>query len=222
MAFVLYDTKPTTEYAAFDRAFDWFNSELFGGLLPACLITLQRKPRARGYFSPERFSGRQADRRTDEIALNPDTFGDRTDKEILSTLVHEMAHLWQAHFGDPGRGRYHNKEWADKMLEIGLHPSSTAQPGGKMTGDAVSHYILEDGPFSKSADRLLATGFRLNWQSGGGHAAGGTGNPSGAGPAPRKDKVKYTCPGCGINVWGKSGLQLACMECGGEPLTEAE
>jgi predicted SprT family Zn-dependent metalloprotease len=55
----------------------------------------------------------------DEIALNPRTFIDRTDREIVSTLVREMVHLWQFHFGKPGRRGYHNKQWATKMEEIG-------------------------------------------------------------------------------------------------------
>jgi len=30
-----------------------------------------------------------------------------------------MVHDWQKEFGKPGRGRYHNREWAEKMKEIG-------------------------------------------------------------------------------------------------------
>ncbi len=51
---------------------------------------------------------------TDEIAMNPSYFGVVPLLEILQTLVHEMAHAWQFHFGEPGRRGYHNKEWADK------------------------------------------------------------------------------------------------------------
>jgi len=36
---------------------------------------------------------------TDEIALNPSTFRSRSTEETLSTLVHEMCHLWQFHKG---------------------------------------------------------------------------------------------------------------------------
>jgi hypothetical protein len=50
-----------------------------------------------------------ADLETDEIALSPGTFAQRTDEEILSTLVHEMVHHWQRHFGKPGRGRYRRR-----------------------------------------------------------------------------------------------------------------
>ncbi|EHP44182.1 hypothetical protein OR16_04362 [Cupriavidus basilensis OR16] len=29
----------------------------------------------------------------------------------------------------------------------------------------------------------------------------------------KKRKTKYTCPGCGINVWGKAALRLGCLAC---------
>lgn len=32
-------------------------------------------------------------------------------------------------------------------------------------------------------------------------------------PPLRSGKTKYTCRGCGINVWGKPGLKLACLDC---------
>jgi len=28
-----------------------------------------------------------------------------------------------------------------------------------------------------------------------------------------KNKIKYTCPGCGCNVWGKAGLRIRCEDC---------
>lgn len=27
-------------------------------------------------------------------------------------------------------------------------------------------------------------------------------------------KTRYTCPGCGLNAWGKPGIYLICGECG--------
>lgn len=44
-------TPTTTAYSELQQAFDHFNMELFEGLLPPCLITLQRKKRTMGYFS---------------------------------------------------------------------------------------------------------------------------------------------------------------------------
>jgi predicted SprT family Zn-dependent metalloprotease len=89
------------------------------------LITIQRHKGSKGYFSPNKF----AHRRRTEIALNPVTFRERTDREIASTLAHEMVHLWQEQFGKPSRNGYHNKQFANKMEEIGLKPSDTGKPG---------------------------------------------------------------------------------------------
>src|SRR3954465_2841153 len=83
------------QYRAFQDAYDFLKAELFGGSLPHVLVTLQRHSNARGYFSAERFKGRTATDAAHELPMNPDTFTGRTDKEILSTLVHEMAHVWQ-------------------------------------------------------------------------------------------------------------------------------
>ena len=94
------------------------------------------------------------DRRTAEIALNPDTFEDRTDMEILNTLAHEMCHLWQHYFGKPSRGGYHNREWATMMEKIGLMPSSTSEPGGGL--------FIPDKPNNPAAVLFRGTGGGLS------------------------------------------------------------
>ena len=136
--------------------------------------------------------------------MNVDHFEGRTDKEILSTLVHEMTHVYQHVFGKPSRSGYHNSEWSDIMESIGLIASATGAPGGKRTGQRVSHYIAPGGAFDRACDNLLSNGFTLTWQSRKSGDADGK---------PKKDKVKYTCSGCGVNAWGKPGLHLICGEC---------
>ena len=203
--FVSYDTKPIQEYDLFQQAYDYFNDRLFAGQLPPCLITLQRKKGAYGYFSGDRFESRtNAETTTDEIAMNPAHFH-QGDLETLDTLVHEMCHLWQHHFGKISRGGYHNKEWATKMLDIGLTPSSTGKPGGKMTGQKVSDFITPGGLFESEARGLLGTGFTFRWQS----RESTKGKNGGSG----KNKTKYTCPDCGQNAWGKPGARLICGDC---------
>ena len=66
-------------------------------------------------------------------------------------------------------------------------PSDTGAEGGKTTGQRMTHYIVEGGAFDGAARELLATSFRLNWQSA---ALGGSTRPKG------KNKVKDTCPSC--------------------------
>ncbi len=138
-------------------AYEHFNRELFAGELPPCLITLQRSKRCRAYYSPDRFA--RGDKRrgnveyTDEIAMNPLYFGMRTPLETLSTLVHEMVHHWQRRLGTPTRRAYHDREWSAKMVGVGLQPSHTGLPGGKVTrqkkgsrGSSRSNKVLKDRP----------------------------------------------------------------------------
>jgi len=212
-----FDQNPSpitaTEYGTLQNAYDHFNVALFDGALPQVLITLQRQRGARGYFSSDRFKRRDnADQHVHELALNPDCFAGRTDEQILSTLVHEQAHVWQKEFGHPGRGGYHNREWARKMHSIGLMASSTGAPGGAITGDHMTHYILDDGRFA-AACRVFLQRYRLICES-----ANETENNPGLGVSPAgttvtQTRTKFSCPNCGLNVWAKPGALVDCHKC---------
>ena len=200
---------PTRTYTSLEAAYDFFNRELFGGTLPPCLITMQRHKGAYGYFSGERFASvGDPQEITDEIALNPAHFASRTPTATLSTLVHEMVHLWQHHSGKPSRTGYHNKEWAAKMREIGLMPSDTGQPGGKDTGQKVSHYIEAGGRFELACTAYLATGAAILYSD-----RAGDGDAAKTRKKKAASKTKYTCPGCGTNAWAKPGTNLVCGDC---------
>lgn len=149
-------------YTELQIAYDHFNVELFEGQLPPCLITLQREKSTFGYFSANRF-GNLLGAQTDEIAMNPAYFAAVPLLEIMQTLVHEMCHLWQHHLGKPGRARYHNDEWANKMESMGLMPTSTGQPGGRRTGDRMADYAIEGGRFLRAARTLIDRQFRISW-----------------------------------------------------------
>ena len=201
--------QPTTissrEYLGLDAAFGFFNRELFANTLPDVLITLNRKRGAAGYFHNEIFQERDGNRSGHEIALNPDTFRTRTDKEILSTLVHEMVHLWQAVYGKQSRKSYHNRQWAIRMEEAGLIPSDTGKVGGKKTGQSMSHYVEPGGAFDVACDQLLLSGVRIGWESK-------------ARPEPKsgpKDysKVRFCCSTCGMLAWANHNAILACGHC---------
>ena len=152
---------PTTKtYTSLDDAFAFFNARLFAGRLPACLITMQRSKSAYGYFAGGRFGSKDGKEVTDEIALNPSHFRDRSTEQSLSTLVHEMTHLEQHHFGKPSRAGYHNKQWAGMMKAVGLVPSDTGAPGGKEVGQKVTHYIEAGGPFETRVRRAGEEGLQ--------------------------------------------------------------
>ncbi len=198
---------PTTQtYTSLSTAYDFFNRELFNGLLPPCLITMQRHKGAFGFFSGERFANTANPKEiTDEIALNPVHFATRKPNEVLSTLAHEMVHLWQHHFGEPPRKGYHDKQWAAKMREIGLIPTATGEEGAKETGQKMTHLIEENGRFARAVSRLLAE-----------HPAILYSDRSENETERRKktaSKTKYTCPSCGLNAWAKPEAPLVCGTC---------
>jgi predicted SprT family Zn-dependent metalloprotease len=197
---------PNREYVTLAAAFVFFNRRLFDGQLPTAIITLQRHAGAYGYYSARRFEAREAiERETDEIALNPDKFAGRSDAQILSTLVHEMVHHWQAHFGKPGRSRYHNRQWADRMEAIGLMPSDTGQAGGKRVGQRVSHYIIANSLFELACQELFTGGVRLQWQS--------REDTADEKAKAKNSKTKFTCPTCGENAWARPAANLMCGDC---------
>lgn len=157
-------TPPPTlaQYQALQRAYDHFNTALFEGKLPPCLITLRSSHRHYGYHHAQRFVNLKGEQ-LDELGLHPGFFTLRSLEETLSTLVHEMVHHWQELFGRPSKGNPHNREWAAKMRAIGLVPSATGLPDGKDTGHSVSHYIDPQGAFLRACRALLAEGFELPW-----------------------------------------------------------
>jgi predicted SprT family Zn-dependent metalloprotease len=198
-------------YGTFEDAFRHFNATLFGGVLPSCLITVQRQRGAYGYFSGDRFGRVGGSETVDEIAMNPAHFDSRPIRVILSTLAHEMAHLWQHRYGKPSRKAYHNREWAQKMREIGLVPFNIDDPR-KDTGQKVSHTIQEGGPFDLACAAWLKENPAPLYHDRAGEDQSAKKN--------RNTRTKYRCPHCEAAAWGKPTLNLICGDC--EARMEAE
>ena len=201
---------PTAEtyVEGLQKAFDHFNAKLFENRLPPVLFTLTRKSRANGYFHAEQFQHRADGDATHEIALNPNTM-DRDIRSILSTLVHEMTHLEQQEYGKPGKGAFHNKEWASLMVRIGLTPDNGQ---GGTTGNKVTHSIDEGGPFDVVFSEL-GPDFDIPYFT--------QQRP----PVEKKrdiSKVKTTCPCCNAKAWAKLGARLVCGDCNEAMLQEDE
>jgi predicted SprT family Zn-dependent metalloprotease len=200
-------TVTAAQFAAYQRMADYFNKTLFGGTLPQVILNFSRKNKTFGFFAPERWESTTEGeaKRVHEISLNPEHIAKRPPQATAGTLAHELAHLWQQEFGSPTRNGYHNKEWGTKMEEIGLMPSATAAPGGKRTGQKVSHYIIEGGAFEEAWAKMPEDCL-LPW----------AGHPEPKKETKKSSRFKYLCPGCGIKVWGKQGLNVTCSDCGEE------
>ena len=220
-------TPTEQQFNSLNGAYKYFNRKLFNNQLPGCILNFSRLRGTHGFLAPERW--KRLDEKefgTHEISLTPTTLY-RTPLEIFSTLVHEMVHLWQWEFGNPSRSGYHNKEWAAKMNEIGLVPSNTGKPGGKQTGQKMTHYIEENGRYQKAFNRMPKKHI-LPFTSLDGEVMKRLieGSESGSGDKdderkkrfrklrpPSRNKTKYTCPNCRVNVWGRPELLLKCGSC---------
>lgn len=193
---------PTREqFTAYSQMFDYFNRALFDGKLPPTMLNFSRKARTNGFFAPQRWE--RGSKVRHEISINPSTLKHRRPIDVASTLVHEMCHLWQQEHGTPSRSGYHNREWSAQMEAVGLTPSTTGQPGGAKVGQRVTHFITVDGRFER-AFKAMPRDFLLPWSCG---------DLEESKPSTARNKVKYTCPGCSCNVWGKPDLDIACNEC---------
>lgn len=205
--------KPTTaQFAAFQAMYDYFNRVLFAGSLCSVILNFSRAAHSLGFFAPDRWAETKDKSTVHEISLNPAHLATRPAREVAATLAHEMAHCWQQEHGTPSAGGYHNKEWAAKMDEIGLVPSATGAPGGAKVGFRMTHYIADGGPFALAFDAMPAEHL-LPWSSWEPEKARRK-----SAPAP-KSKVKYTCPDCGANAWGKPELHLVCGDDGEQMLS---
>ena len=217
---------PTMQaYTELQIAYDYFNKEIFKGELPPCLIILYNKERRTfGYFVNKQFINAKG-QHCDCIAMNPQYFAGYSVESIMQTLVHEMCHLWQYNCGNPSRKGYHNKEWGDKMEALGLMPSNTGKPGGRKLGQQMMDYVIEGGMFQKACNQLVTEEFKITWYdrfpvkqenldaaliAGLGIEAMPVKPTTGQN---KSNRIKYTCPGCKANAWGKPHLNLICGDC---------
>jgi ribosomal protein L37AE/L43A len=203
-------TDPTNaQFAAYRAMWVYFNTVLFGGALGDVFLNFSRLARSLGFFAPERWRD-GANQVTHEISLNPAHLRRDNAKDAASTLVHEMVHLWRHGEPSPPRRGYHDRQWADRMEALGLMPSSTAAPGGTRVGYRMSHFIIPGGAFERAFEQMPAE-CHLPWTCGIDDEA--RGEKKAKKEASRKVKVKYSCPSCGLNVWGRGGLRLRCEDC---------
>lgn len=106
-----------------NRAYCYFNRRFMGGQLPfSTIITIEglTTVRMRGYFSQKLW--RKDAETTHHIGLLPGALNGGSDS-AMAVLLHEMAHLRNAHAGiqdtDP-RTQYHNQDFRDSARLFGL------------------------------------------------------------------------------------------------------
>ncbi len=119
------------------RAFDMFNEIFAENKLPNVVITIQESGRrnAYGWFGNGFWSDRLAGEAVPEINLSAEYLS-RGPKGLLETLLHEMAHLWNAtveNVRDCSGGQYHNKHFRRAAERFGLSVERDGKRGWAYT-----------------------------------------------------------------------------------------
>jgi hypothetical protein len=157
-----------------------------------------------GHFRPNAWAQASGGNLSPEIVLNPDVLA-RGDKHAAATILHEMCHLWQFVFGRHfPKKAYHNQEWADEMIRVGLTPSTTGTPEGARVGQHMSHYITPNGVFEAAWKALEKSKWGFDWH----------GLPM---LKPKKKsrqgkRVKYTDKRTELTCWGRGDMILLAFD----------
>lgn len=189
--------------ASLQAAFNAINRDFYGGELEKVIITVKegRKAGVLGTFCTAK-EWMQNGTPRHEINIAANHIGERTVEETITTLMHEMVHLYNKQNGiqDVSRGgSYHNKEFKKAAENHGLIISKA---------DKIGWSVTEATADTKQwiADNIHIKGFGLYKKA----------SFSGDGKSKCKSKqsmVKKVCPCCGNIARVTREYKLVCGEC---------
>lgn len=114
------------------RAFHFFNQRFTEGKLITPIITVQTTGgmNAYGWFGSNFWTDKTTGKAVSEINLCAEEIG-RGSEPVMETLLHEMAHLYNAQNGvrDCTSGQYHNKHFKVAAEMFGLSVSKLSGKG---------------------------------------------------------------------------------------------
>ena len=206
------ETVKTSRTAGYlEKIFRALNADWFGGELEEPIITIQSTPRAYGHVTVAKAWRRKDDWRH-ELNLGAETL-DRPIEEVVSTMMHEMVHLYNiAHnVQDTSRGgMYHNRKFRDEAERRGLVIGHHQTYGWTLTepGEELVEYIIRQG----WGEIYINRGMSWTPPASGGSKAG---NSAGAGVETGKKSStrKLVCPKCGQSVRATRTVNILCGDC---------
>lgn len=188
------------------QAFNAINSYFYGGELEKPIITVKegKKKNAYGWIETSK-NWIQGKTERYEINISCDYIGERTVAETISTLMHEMAHLYniQHEIKDTSRaGIYHNTKFKETAEAHGLQISYNEHIGWSLTR-------LTEETEKWVEENINIKGFSVYKL---------TKEKISKGTAKLKQSMrKLICPSCGLIVRvTKPNVKLLCVECNKE------
>ncbi|MBI2808711.1 MAG: hypothetical protein HYX68_27295 [Planctomycetes bacterium] len=132
-----------------------------------------------------------------ETALNLLYLKNRPYWQVLGTLLHELLHNWQQACGKPGKGNYHNRQFQQKALALGLEVDRRGHTR-YLASSPFTDLLQQHGVAVKVADEAIPTHRASRAER---RACGST-------------LKKWSCD-C-QNIWtGKDEIHLRCTNPGG-------
>ena len=188
------------------QAFNAINSYFYGSELEKPIITVKegKKKNAYGWIETSQ-NWIQGKTERYEINISCDYIGERTVAETISTLMHEMAHLYniQHEIKDTSRaGIYHNTKFKETAEAHGLDISYNEHIGWSLTRlKPTTKEWVEENINIKGFSVYKLTKEKINK---------GTAKP-------KQSMRKLVCPSCGLIVRvTKPNVKLLCVECNEE------
>lgn len=160
------------------------------------------------------------------MGINPKYLNRKID-DILSTICHELCHVYENAYIHIARNGYHDKKWEELMKDCGLEAKYL-----NSSKTAVDHKIIKDGAFSDFVEKFkekygadyfniveYSTEIEKRIKKGLGIEVDEDDDSPKADNADKpvkkynRNKIKYVCRVCGLKVWGKTGLSISCNDC---------
>lgn len=229
------EVKTSTElYAKIQAVIDELDSTFFSGngkeSIPELVFAINNQCGAcvTAFVSPDALYDKFNNKKLQYLGINPKYLG-RDASEILATICHELCHLYENAYIHIPRGGYHDRQWTKLMEGCGLTPVFLNK-----SRTAVSTKIAEGGAFEEfvktfkekhGEDYFNIVEYSIEIEHKTKVALGIEDGDDKEDSSPKADnadkpvkkynrnKVKYTCPDCGVKVWGKPGLHIECSDC---------
>lgn len=189
--------------AALQAAFNAINRDFYNGELEKVIITCKesRKPGAVGTFCCGK-EWIQNGKKRHELNISADYIGTRTVEETITTLMHEMVHLYccQNDIQDTSRsGSYHNKRFKQAAENHGLDIAKAPKIGWSVT---------KPKPYTQKwiKDNITIKDFAIFKLPTLRTAKGSTSKT-------KQSSRKYVCPSCGLIARLTKEAAIKCVDC---------
>lgn len=210
------ETTKTSRVAGYlEKMFRAINADSFGGELEEPIITIMSTPGAYGHVTVSKVWRAKGSERY-ELNMAADWL-ERPIENVVSTLIHEMTHLYNMQMGiqDCSRGgTYHNKKFKEEAEKHMISIEKHEKYGWTLTSptDELLEYIMGKG----WGDIDMGRGCLFGLFGGTDTGKPGKGTQTGADgqDEPKKGSSRrYQCPSCKAIVRATKDLKIICGSC---------